>query len=192
MARIIHLLVAGALAFPGAALAQPTSLTTTTFNLDGEAPKTCVLRSPDEATLSVGEMVDPTSGELTRTLASNASDQSTTIENSWCNTASTITVVATPMVAQNFIGLPPPGFTKAINYKATVSGWATSNAVFVTSGDEAGFQHSNTPGSQTLTTPNTATITIAIGNLASPSAGDFLVADKDYSGSVTLTLTPNP
>lgn len=192
MARIIHLLAAGALAFPSAALAETTSQSTTTFSLDGNSPKACVLKSADEATLNVGDMVDPTTGELTRTLASNASDQSTTIENSWCNTASTITVLATPMVAQDFIGLPPPGFTKAINYTATVSGWATANAVFITNGDVTGFQHSNTPGSQTLTTPNTSTITVAIGDLATPGAGDFLVADKNYSGNITLTLTPNP
>ncbi|HEY1750671.1 MAG TPA: hypothetical protein VGG29_05375 [Caulobacteraceae bacterium] len=190
MARITCL-AAAALALPGAALATPASEgpapTTAAFSLSGAAPKACGLGTAGQSTLDIGEMVDASTGEL----AAISNPPSTSITGSWCNTASTVSVVATPLVAQSFAGQPPTGFTKAVNYTATVSAWSTNAAAFATNGNEAGVQRDTTPGSQPQPAPTATTIDVAVGSFAAPAASDFLVADTDYSGAITITLTPN-
>lgn len=175
------------LAAPQAIAATTTKASTTVLTVSGNAPGACTLGIAGDRTLNIGEMVDPTTGEL----ATISNPPSTSIAGSWCNTASTLTVLATPLVAQSFFGAPPSGFTKAVNYTATVSAWTTSPATFTTSGDVSGVQHNTTPGSQVQGSPSTATMVVSIGSFASPSAGDFLVADPNYSGTITITLTPN-
>lgn len=185
--RILALAAPLALVASQALAATTTVPSTTVLTVTGNAPGACTLGVAGDKTLNIGEMVDPTTGEL----ANISNPPSTSIAGSWCNTASTLTVLATPLVAQSFFGSPPSGFTKAVNYTATVSAWTTTPATFTTSGDVSGVQHNNTPGSEVQGSPSMATMVVSIGSFASPSAGDFLVADPNYSGTITITLTPN-
>lgn len=185
LGKIVALVAA--FAAPPALAATTTSPTTAVIMVTGDAPGACTLGTLGNSTLNVGEMVDPATGEL----AKIPSPSPTSITGSWCNTASTLTVLATPLVAQNFAGAPPSGFTKAVNYTATVSAWTTNPAIFSTSGNVSGVQSQTTPGSQVQPAPNSNTIVVSIGSFASPSVGDFLIADPNYSGLITITLTPN-
>jgi hypothetical protein len=185
--RVVALAALIAFAASQAFAATTTSPSTTVLSVVGHAPGACTLGVAGNKTLNIGEMVDPTTGEL----ANITNPPSTSIAGSWCNTASTLTVLATPLVAQSFVGAPPSGFTKAVNYTATVSAWTTNPATFATNGDVSGVQHNNSPGSQSQSSPSSATMVVSIGSFASPGAGDFLVADPNYNGTITITLTPN-
>ncbi len=137
-------------------------------------------RSP---TLDVGMLANLSDGTL-----APISTQTTTIAGSWCNTGSTISVLAGPLVAQGYVGAPPAGFTKAVNYMATASGWTPVPASFTTTGDTSGGGSGTTPGSQSSADPAAQTITVQVSSFATPGTGNRLVADPNYSGTITITL----
>jgi hypothetical protein len=151
--------------------------------LTGSVGIACHLGSPGESTLNVGTLANQADGTL-----APISPQSTTIADSWCNAGSTISVLADPLVAQSYAGTPPAGFTKAVNYTATASGWAPTPASFTTTGDTSGGGNGTTPGSQSTDDPVAQTITVEVSSFATPSAGNRLVADPNYSGTITITL----
>jgi len=187
MARqLIALAMAGALA-PALAHADTSSSSSVnvTYKLTGSVDKLCSLGTIGSKTLNVGTMINPSNGTL-----GSVSSQNTSVTGSWCNTASTISVLATPMIAQSFTGTPPGGFTKAVNYTATVSGWTAPPASFTTNGDDSGNGSGATPDAQNQANPETTTITVGVGTFKSPNTADLLVADPNYSGNITLTLAP--
>jgi hypothetical protein len=94
-------------------------------------------------------------------------------------------------VAQSFAGTPPSGFTKAVNYTASATGWGSATASDTTLGNSSGAESSSHSGSQTLNDPEANTITVNLSAFSTPSAGDRLVADGDYEGTITVTLATN-
>jgi hypothetical protein len=154
---------------PAAAMADSSA----TVTITGSVAVACHLGSPANSTIAVGTLSNLSDGTLAA-----IGPQSTTIADSWCNTGSTISLSATPLVAQSFSGAPPSGFTKAVNYTATASGWTSTPPSFATP----------TPASQTSNNPVAQTITVGVSAFATPSAGNRLVADPVYSGLITITL----
>lgn len=181
-----------ALACPAVALAaNPTSATLT---INGSVSQACSLGSvTGSSTFAVTTGGSGLIDTATGLLGSNPqTDGNRTITGSWCNTKSTISVAAAPMVAQNFAGTPPSTFSKAVNYTASVSGWAASAATSVTGGDASGAG-SSTNVAQTQTSPQAGDITVALSNFATGGgASNRLVADPSYQGSITVTLAVAP
>src|SRR3569833_3613428 len=112
----LRLLLLGPLAalLPAVAMADGSATVTVT----GSGGVACHLSAPSVSSLSVGTLANLSDGTL-----APITPQSITISDSWCNTGSTISVSATPMVAQSFSGAPPAGLTKAVNFFVLVSGW---------------------------------------------------------------------
>src|SRR5271169_2495611 len=127
--RLLMMAALAVLAAPVAASADPSGV----FTITGSVTKACTLGAPGVTTLNVGNLINPSTG----TLATISSPPSTTITGSWCNAPSTVSVIATPMVAQHFTAPPPTGFTMAVNYTASVSGWTATPASFATTGNRS-------------------------------------------------------
>lgn len=185
----LRLLLLAGLAFAAApAFADGTGPpASATITLSGSVGVACHMGSPSDSTINVGTLANLADGTL-----APISPQSTTITDSWCNTGSTIGIIAGPLLAQNYTGAPPAGFTKAVNYTAAASGWTSNPASFTTTADTSGGGNGTTPGSQSTSDPAAQTITVGVSNFATPGADSRLVADPNYSGTITVTLAVTP
>ena len=132
-----------------------------------------------DTSFNLGVLIDTATGFM----LSNLSAPPKTVIGSFCNTRSTITISATPTTAQAFTGTPPAGFTNALDYTATASGWTPTPASYVTDAP------SNPVATQARGTAYTGTITVAVSNFSPVGGGALrLVADPSYQGTVTVTL----
>lgn len=135
--------------------------------------------SSGDSVFALGVMVDT----ATDLLLDNLSAPPKTMVGAFCSTASTITVAATPMTPSQFTGAPPAGFSDAVDYTTTASGWTTNPAVFTT--DAA----SNPNATQQQPAAFGGVITVAVSGFT-PVGGTALrmVADPTYVGHITITL----
>ena len=164
-----------------AALAQ-TDTDTKDFSVIGNVPAMCVGGTLDggDNIFDLGVLVDTATGLLRNDLS--ADDK--VLTGSFCSTRSTIEVEATPLLAQSYAGDPPASFSKSVNYVATASGWTTNPAVY-----DTGAQ-SNPNAVQSRSTPFTGDITVGLSNFSTVGGNALLlVADPEYQGTVTVTLT---
>lgn len=183
MAMRLSLLIAPvliAMALPRAAHAQ-SNTSTKNVPITGFVPIICAggtLAGGD--TFDVGVLIDTTTGFLRTDLS--APNQ--VLAGSFCSTRATINVLATPMVAQNFAATPPGGFSRQVDYVATASGWTTTPASYNTAAA------TNLAATQSRATAFTGPITVGIGGFATGGGSALrLVADTNYRGTVTVTLT---
>ena len=152
-----------------------------TVAVNGEVSTQCsggIVQGGDSV-FALGVMVDT----ATDLLLDNLSAPPKTIIGAFCNSASTITVAATPMTPAEFTGAPPSGFSDAVDYTTTASGWTTHPAVFTT--DAA----SNPNATQKEPAAFSGVITVAVSAFT-PVGGSALrmVADPNYVGRITITL----
>lgn len=168
-----------ALGLPGAALAQ-SNTDTKTVGIVGTAPPMCFGGTLNgSGSFDLGVLIDTTTGQLRNDL--NAPPK--VLVGSLCTSRSTITVTATPLTAQNFTVAPPTGFSKAVDYTATASGWTTTPASYNTAAA------ANAAATQSRATAFTGDITVAISGFATTGGNSLrLVADNDYRGLVTVTI----
>jgi hypothetical protein len=161
--------------------AQSLSQTSPAFPVTGNVPTLCSLGAVSGAgNFPLGVLINTTTGKMRTDLS--APDQ--TITGSWCNTPSTISITATPLVAVNATATPPAGFTRTLNYTATASGWsgATTPAVFTIGAA------SNPNATRSVTGPLTAPISVGVSAITPVGTDPFLVADTSYLGTVTVTI----
>ena len=178
--RAPFLIAAALLALPGVAAAQ-TNTDTKNIGIIGNVPILCAGGTLTGGnTFDVGVMIDTTTGFLRDDLGAPAQ----TLAGSYCSTRTTINVVASPMIAQNFPLAPPSGFSRQVEYTATASGWTTTPASYRT--DAA----TNPAATQSRDSAFTGPITVGIGGFATTGGSALrLVADTSYRGTVTVTLT---
>lgn len=169
-----------ALALPGVAAAQ-TNTSTKNVGIVGFVPVICAGGTLTGGnTFDVGVLIDTTTGFLRSDLAAPTQ----TLAGSFCSTRTTINVLATPMVAQNFTATAPEGFSRQVDYVATASGWTTTPASYNTA------TTANPAATQSRDSAFTGPITVGIGRFATTGgAARRLVADTTYRGTVTVTLT---
>ena len=182
MKRLLTLTtLAAALGVAGAASAATNTATVGPFQVTGNVPALCAggTVSNSDTVFALGVLIDTATGFM----LPNLSAPPKTVTGSFCNTRSTISITATPLSAQAFTGTPPTGFTNAVDYTATASGWTTTPASFTT--DAA----SNPAATQNRNTAFTGDITVAVSGF-SPVGGPALrlVSDPNYLGTVTVTL----
>lgn len=186
MLRTLPLAAAASLLLAPAALAQVgASSTIGPLPVTGSVPTLCSVGTVagGNTTFAVGQLINSASGFLSTTL----SVPSKTVSGSWCNTQSAINVAASPLSAQTQTQTPPTGFSRIVNFTATATGWSTTPAAFTTGAA------TNTAATQPRATPFASDLTVAIGSFGT-AGGDTLrlVADTNYSGSVTVTLSVTP
>jgi hypothetical protein len=174
---------AAALGAASSALAAGSTAQVGPMTVTGNVPALCTggTVGNDTTVFPVGTLIDTGTGLL----LPNLSSPDKTVNGSFCNTRSTITVSATRMTAQAFTGTPPVNFSKSVDFTATASGWTTTAAVFNT---VAGA--TNSAATQTQNDAFTGPITIGVSNFATSGGTSLrLVSDPNYVGTVTVTLT---
>lgn len=167
---------------PAIAQEGPSDTSSQDFQVIGQVPAICSIGSPDNSggIFDLGILVDPTTGLLRTDLSS----PNKKLGGAFCSTRSTIAVVALPMAAKNFTGTPPAGFSSEVNYVATASGWTDAPASYQT-GSQA-----NAAAIQSRNTAFAGDITVGVSNFATAGGAPLrLVADNQYLGQVTVTLT---
>ncbi|HEY1836181.1 MAG TPA: hypothetical protein VGG36_00870 [Rhizomicrobium sp.] len=179
------LTLAAAVLIPGLAFASPVAPATATVTLTGSIGNACHMGDLSSSQISVGTLTNSSDG----TLAAISGSPNTTITGSWCNVGSKITISALPMVAQGYSGSPPSGFTKAVNYTATESGWGAPTPSDTSQGTTSGADSGSHSGSADVGTAEANTITVTLSNFTAPVSGSRLVADNNYQGTITVTLT---
>ena len=171
-----------ALGGASAASAQSTTATSGPFPVTGNVPILCTagtLSNPD-GVFAVGVLVDLTTGLLRTDLSAPPK----VLQGTFCSSRSTITISATPMVAQNFAAVAPAGFSKTVNFTASAAGWTPNPAVFTTGAA------ANPNAVQTRNTGFTGDITVSIGSFTTGGGPTLrLVEDPLYQGAVTVTLS---
>lgn len=180
MRKLILLVPALIAAIPGAALAQASSTSTKNVGVVGTAPAMCFGGTlTGTGTYDLGILIDTTTGQLRTDLAAPTK----LLVGSFCTGRSTITVLATPLAAQNSTVAPPDGFARSVDYVATASGWTTTPAAYNTA------TAANSAATQTRASAFTGDITVAISGFTTSGGNSLrLVADDNYGGLVTVTL----
>lgn len=182
MNRAAILLAATAAAFslPGLAQAQASNTDSKTVGIIGTVPAQCFGGTLNgTGSFDLGVLVDLTTGQLRTDLS--APNQ--VLVGSFCTSRSSITVSATPLEAQNYLAVPPTGFSRKVHYQATASGWTATPASYNTG------TTSNAAATQSRTSAFTGDITVAISDFATDGgAVQRLVGDEAYRGLVTVTL----
>ena len=172
--------LAAALAASGAQAQEAGSSDSESFAVIGEVPALCSGGTLDgSGTFDFGVLIDTTTGLLRDDLSADAQ----TLTAAYCSTSSTITVEASPMLAQNYLATPPAGFSRSIDFTATASGWTASDASYDTAAA------SNPNAVQLRDSAFSGDIMVSVDAL-SVTGGDTLrpVADDEYRGSVVVTL----
>jgi hypothetical protein len=185
MRRQLHVIGLGA-AILAAMPAMAQDSDQETVQIGGQVAPLCILGTPSQSTVNLGQLIDtsgPRVGKLT-----TISNRVITMPGSFCNYAnSAITVDATALVAAD-TSTPQPGFARAVNFNAAVSGWTPINASATTAATVAGANAtaSNTGGTQP--SPKLDDVTLILSAYAVPS--DLLLVAGGYSGLVVVTLGP--
>jgi hypothetical protein len=148
----------------------------------GNAPTFCTvggLQGTDNV-FDLGILIDTTTGLLSQSLSAPPK----TMAGAFCNTGSTISIMATSIEAQTLTGAPPSGYSDEVDFTATASGWTTSPAVFATGSG------ANPQSAQTRGTPFSGNIVVSIDDFETAGGSTLrMLADPVYRGSITLTLT---
>lgn len=181
---ISSLLVPAALllAMPVAAQEGATDTDSQDFQVIGQVPALCSIGSPDNSggLFNMGVLVDTTTGLLRTDLSAPTK----LLSGAFCSAHSTIAIVAAPMLAQNFAGTPPAGFSSGVNYLATASGWTVTPATYQTGA------LANAAATQSRNTAFTGDITVGVSNFSTAGGAALRpVADNQYLGQITVTLT---
>lgn len=178
-------LLAAALA-PAAAHAADSD--SKTIGITGNVSRLCVLGQPSTALVDLGEMAETSGARVGRLTA--IATQTVTLPNSFCNFAnSSVTVEATALKAAD-ASTPPTGFARAINYTATASGWAATNAAVSTTDDGTGSSLAVSGSGSSQPTPKLSDIILSLSDFG--VAGDKLLVSGTYNTTVTITLAPTP
>ena len=185
MQTLKYISVAITLIGPSMVMAQAVAPATTgPLPVTGNVPALCAFGTIDGATgrFDLGVLINTSTGFLRADLA----PPTRTITGSWCNSRSSLNVTGALMTAQGFSATPPTGFSTGVDYQTSAASWTTSPAVFFTSVTTA-----QAGATQIQTSPNASNIVLTLSGFATRGGTTLRpVADPNYSGSVTLTLTP--
>jgi hypothetical protein len=152
------------------------------FEVIGTVPAMCSggTLTGGNATFDLGVLIDTTTGFMRTDLSA----PNKVLNGAFCSARSTIAVNATALAAENFTATPPAGFSRAVNYTATATGWSPTPASFNTGAA------TNPNAVQNRNTAFTGDITVGIGSFSTAGgATQRLVADTSYSGQITVTLS---
>ncbi|WP_271439473.1 hypothetical protein [Pontixanthobacter luteolus] len=152
----------------------------------GSVAPICSLGEPSDAVVDLGVLIDLSGPRVGRT--ASITPRQVTMPGSFCNYANTmISITASAMTEQT--GAPlNTGFSRAVNYRVSVSPWSATEADLLTSAasDGSGLPGNANSSSQPL--PKISDLTMELADFAAPS--DALLVAGEYSGLITVTLGP--
>jgi hypothetical protein len=184
--KTMSLIVATALLVGAAPAALAQDSDSAKVSVTGQVAKLCVLGTPSNAVIDLGQMVDTSGARVGKRAA--IGNKSVTLPGSFCNFAnSVVTVNATALTADDATPAQS-GFARAVNFTATASNWASTNAVATTTVDRQGAGAATTGSGSVQSLPKLADIGLTLSGYDVP--GDLLLVSGGYTGSVTVTLAP--
>lgn len=173
-----------------AALSVPAFAQDATGNVEvtGTVARLCILGEPSRSVVDLGQMVATSGAGVGRIAPVPA--QNVTLPGSFCNFAGSVVGITASALVEASGTLPPAGFARAVNYTATASGWATSDAAATSaaSADGANPDTSGVGGNQPE--PQLADIAVQLSDFTVPA--NALLLAGNYGGLVTVTLGPVP
>jgi len=183
---ILALTASAALAAPQAAQAQ-TANESSTVTLTASVQKVCVIGEPAQSTLTIGDLTGP-DGRITATLAGSATAVSTSIDNAWCNTPSTLSLNGAPMALTVTPGyVTPNGFARLLTFDATLVGWPANIVDRPLVGDAAKTTSAATPHAASSLVLNISALEALNAGGTAANNGAVLEAGS-YSGSVVIAV----
>ncbi len=177
-----------ALAFllSAAPAAAQSNTATGTVAIDGQVRSVCILGDPNPALVNLGQ-ISASSGPRTGKIDAIA-PRTVTLPASFCNFAGSVLRVTTTAMTSSDTTSPQPGFTRAVNYTATASGWAIGTAAATSNALRDGTSPTATGTGATQPLPKIADIAVTLSNFTTP--GDLILVAGNYSGNVVVTLGP--
>lgn len=173
-----------AVAFAAPAMAQSSD--DATVPIGGTVAQVCSLGAPSQAAIALGQLID-TSGVRVGRL-STIPTQTVSLPNSFCNFAgSSVSVSATAVISTDGAAVQP-GFARAVNYDASVSGWAGAPTTVSTTATAGGGTPTTAASGGVQATPRLDDLTVDLSGFNVP--GDALLVSGDYAGQITITLGP--
>ena len=185
MKQTVSLIVLALALSPAPALAQTTTATGTVA-IDARVTPVCILGDPNPALVNLGQ-ISASSGARTGKIDTIA-PRTITLPASFCNFAGSVVTVTTTALTSSDTTTPPAGFTRAVNYTATASGWASGNSAATSNALRDGTSPSATGVGATQPLPKIADIAVTLSSFTTP--GDLILVAGNYSGNVVVTLGP--
>ena len=171
-------------AFPATAIAQTTE--TGTVAVEGQVRPVCILGNPNPALVNLGQL-SASSGPRTGRIAVIAS-RTVTLPASYCNFAGSVVTVRATALTSSDTSAPQPGFSRAVNYTATATNWASGGSTATTAALRDGSTATANGTGATQPLPKVADITLILSSFTAP--GDLILVAGNYSGTVVVTLGP--
>lgn len=168
-------------------LGQSTLTDTARGSVDviGDVTRLCSLGLPTPSPVDVGQMVN--TGGLRAGQLAPISNRDVSLPNTFCNYAGTrLTVQADAMLTSGAIAA---GFTKAVNYQASVAGWGTGAANAITIAAADGSNPSGTGVGSVVGAPKIADLTLTFSSFSAPA--DLRPVAGGYRGTVTIVVGPD-
>jgi hypothetical protein len=186
--RMSHILLCTGAVLVGSPSFAQTVLTDTatgSVGVNGNVARLCALGAPSPSNVALGAMVD-TGGARAGQLSTIA-PRNVSLPNSWCNYAGTrLSVQADAMLTGQ---TAPTGFTRTVNYTASVAGWAASSAAVTTSAAADGSNPRATSNGSTVVLPKVSDLTLTFSSFAAPA--DARPVAGTYQGTVVIVLGPD-
>lgn len=171
-------------AFPAAAMAQTTE--TGTVAVEGSVRPVCILGDPNPALVDLGQL-SASSGIRTGRIAVIPT-QTVTLPGSYCNFAGSVVTVTATALTSDDTSSPQAGFSRAVNYTASASNWASGASSANTAALRDGSSPTANGTGATQPLPKVADITLTLSAFTAP--GDLILVAGNYSGTVVVTLGP--
>ena len=185
MKRIGQILLLALAALPVPALAQ-SATATGTVGVGGQVAPVCILGTPNPAVINLGTLANTSGARVGRIVT--FSEQNVTLPSSFCNFAgSQLTVQATALLSTDDT-TPPAGFARAVNYTASASGWAATNATVTTTALADGTAATATGTGSVQPLPKLADLLVTLSDFT--VTGDAILVAGNYSGTIVVTLGP--
>lgn len=171
-------------AFPATAIAQTTE--TGTVAVEGQVRPVCILGNPNPALVNLGQL-SASSGPRTGRIAVIA-PRTVTLPASYCNFAGSVVTVRATALTSSDTSAPQPGFSRAVNYTATATNWASGGSTATSAALRDGSSATASGAGATQPLPRVADITLTLSSFTAP--GDLILVAGNYSGTVVVTLGP--
>lgn len=171
-------------AFPASAIAQTTE--TGTVAVEGQVRPVCILGNPNPALVNLGQL-SASSGPRTGRIAVIA-PRTVTLPASYCNFAGSVVTVRATALTSSDTSAPQPGFSRAVNYTATATNWASGGSTATSAALRDGSTATASGAGATQPLPRVADITLTLSSFTAP--GDLILVAGNYSGTVVVTLGP--
>jgi hypothetical protein len=171
-------------AFHAPAIAQTTE--TGTVAVEGQVRPVCILGNPNPALVNLGQL-SASSGPRTGRIAVLPA-QSVILPASYCNFAGSVVTVRATALTSSDTSAPQPGFSRAVNYTATATNWASGGSTATSAALRDGSTATTNGAGATQPLPKVADVTLTLSSFTAP--GDLILVAGNYSGTVVVTLGP--